>query len=284
MSPAVATRTAGARRFPLPAREWWIPLAHVIVGTASLGFLLLLVVRGGYDPDSGIGVAFGIACAAQLAIVMLYPGRRALASVRSLGPTNTWLRFHIWGGLLFLLLMLVHTGFRYPMGVLMIVLWWLSVWVVVSGLIGLGIQRSVPRLLDALSDVEVNLQRIPELVVDLQSRARVLAERAGPRVRAYYERELAPDMAMPRARPASLLARSRIASYRSQEFGILRRTMPADTVPVLEELFRLHSTKLDIDLQYTLQKVLRLWLHLHLPAAIVLIGVVLMHIFFVLYF
>jgi len=272
------------RRSELRTADRLVPLVHGGVAAISLIVFFVSAVRGEYTADSVVGIAFGIAAATALAAVMLYSIRRALPAVRSLGRTRTYLQIHIQSGLLFLLLMFVHSGFRYPAGTLMLVLWWLSVWVVVSGLIGLALQRSIPKLLDASSSFEVNLQRIPELVEDVRNRARTAAMRAGPSARAYFERELLPDMSAPRAALSSLLGRARIEHYRSEEFQVLRRTLPADAAPMLDELFRLHNTKLEMDLHYTLQRILRLWLGVHLPAAIVLIGIVGLHVFFVLYF
>jgi hypothetical protein len=142
----------------------------------------------------------------------------------------------------------------------------------------------VPSLLDATSTFEVNLYRIPELVTDLRERAEILATGSGPAIRAYYTRELAPDMEAPRATPRSLLGRNRIANYRSREYQILRRTVAPDATPGLDELFQLHSTKLEMDVHYTLQRVLGMWLALHLPASIVLLGVTALHIIFALYY
>jgi hypothetical protein len=91
-------------------------------------------------------------------------------------------------------------------------------------------------------------------------------------------------MSAPRAAVGSLLGRSRIVRYREQEFQILRRTLPPQAAPHLDELFQLYGTKLEMDVHFTLQRVLRYWLALHLPVSIVLIGLTLVHIFFALYY
>jgi hypothetical protein len=279
-----ASSIAAVRRLRMPSRLRPIPLVAAVLGLASLVIFLFFALGGDYQPDSAAGMGFGIAAAAALFIVMLYSIRRSLPAVRVLGRTKTYLDVHIHGGLLFMLLVLVHTGFGVPAGPLLIVLWVLSLWVVVSGLVGLALQRSVPRMLDAASTFEVNLKRIPELVVELRSRAEKLAMRAGPGAQSYYARELAPDMEMPRSTLSSLLGFSRIQNYRSQEFEILKRTLPPESGPMLDEMFQLHGTKLQMDLHYTMQRLLRFWLYFHLPTAIVLIGLVVLHVFFVVYF
>ena len=284
MSVNLAPQVAAVRRLRMPARARPVPLITAALGLVSLLVFLFFALGRGYEADSAAGMGFGIAAAVALSVVMSYSIRRSLPAVRVLGRTKTWLDIHIYGGLLFMLLVLIHTGFDVPSGPLLAVLWTLSVWVVVSGLAGLALQRSVPKMLDAASSFEVDLKRIPELVVELRSRAEKLAMRAGPGAQAYYARELAPDMETPRAAMSSLLGVSRIQNYRSQEFEILRRTLPAESGPMLDELFQLHGTKLQMDLHFTLQRVLRFWLYFHLPAAMVLIGLVVLHVFFVLYF
>jgi hypothetical protein len=261
-----------------------IPAAAILIGGAATVAWLIATLRGGAAPGSTASIVFGIGAAVMLLVVMAYAVRRAMPAVRALGRTRTWLQLHVWGGLLFLLLMLLHTGWGVPGGTLVTVLWMLSIWVVASGLAGLWLQRSVPSLLDATSSFEVNLYRIPELVADLRQRAETLAKSSGPAIQAYYARELAPDMEAPRATRRSLLGRSRITSYRSREYQILRRTVAPDATPGLDELFQLHSTKLEMDVHYTLQRVLRVWLALHLPASVVLLGVTAMHIILALYY
>jgi hypothetical protein len=253
-------------------------------GVLAFASVVVYVVAGSPEPGSRVGIAFGVSAAAVLALVMVYSIRRALPAVRSLGPTRMYLRLHRLGGLLFLLLMIAHTAARVPTGWLMVVLWVVALWVVASGLLGMALQHALPRVLNATGSLEVNLHRIPELVVVLRSRAEAAAALAGARVQAYYAREIAPDMAQPRAALGTLLGRSRAESYRSQEFRILSRTLEADSAPVLETLRQLHNTKLELDLHYTLQLALRAWLYVHLPASIVLLGLVVLHIFFVLYF
>lgn len=282
--PAAALVSRLRLRIRSPGRGAWIPTATVAIGVTAAAVWVIARLRGMAAPGSTTGTVFGILAAVALAVVMAYAVRRAMPAVRSLGRTRLYLQVHVYVGLLFLLLMLLHTGFGIPRGTLVTVVWILSLWVVASGLAGLWLQRAVPRVLDATSSFEVNLQRIPELVTELRGRAEGLATRSGPSVQAYYSRELAPDMDAPRSMLRSVLGRSRITSYRAQEFQILRRTLGADAVSNLDELFQLHSTKLEMDVHYTLQRILRAWLTLHVPASIVLLGLVVLHIFFALYY
>ncbi len=284
MRAAAGVLGAVRRRVRRPVRFRWQPMRDTALLIGITAILLRIVAGRAFQPRSDLGQGFGIAAAATLLVVMLYSIRRSLPAVRSLGPAQFYLQLHVAGGTLFLVLLLLHTDFRLPSGPLMIVLWTISLWVVLSGAFGLALQRVIPRLLDAGASFEVNLQRIPELVQELRSRASAVAARAGPRVQAYYAREIAPDMEAPQAALRSVLGRSRSESYRSQEFHILRQTVPADVAPALDELEQIHNTKLEMDLHYTLQRWLRLWLWLHLPVAMVLLGLVVLHVSLVLYY
>lgn len=255
---------------------------------AAAGVLSVLVfawlARNGLEPGSSVGMGFGVAAAVMLLVVMLYSVRRSVPSVRSLGPARPYLEIHLYGGLLFLLLVLMHTGFGLPSGGLNITLWLVAIWVVASGLLGLALQAWVPRLLEAETSMEAHAERIPELVAEVRGRADQAARDGGRRVEAFYHRELAPEMAAPPPGPGVLLARGRSLRRRDREFTHLERMVDAEAAPALEELRRLYRTKLDLDLHHTLQRTLRVWLYLHLPLGIVLLALFGLHLFFILYF
>ena len=234
--------------------------------------------------SSPLGMAFGIAAALALVVVMLYSVRRSMPAVRRFGPTQRYLQIHLWGGAAFLVLFLLHSGFGIPSGLLAFLLWALSVWVVLTGAAGLGLQRLVPRVLEPASSFEVHLDRVPQLVEQLRTKADAAAARAEARVRAYYERELAPALAAPRMVTAVFSRTPGVPRRGTRELELLRSTLTAEEAAVLDELRALHATKHELDVHYTVQRILRGWLYLHLPVAVALLGLVALHIFFIIYF
>lgn len=232
---------------------------------------------------SSIGWLLGIAAAAALVVVMLYSARRSAPANRKLGPTRKYLELHIWGGIAFFALFLLHAGISPPDGALALLLWTFSMWVVITGAIGVALQRSVPKLLEPTSTFEVQLQRIPEFAGQLKERAEAAAATADPRVKSYYEQQLAADMAQPRM-VAALLRNPRQVRRGAGDIDILRRTLAPEGLKSLDDLRELHATKHELDVHYTLQRILRGWLYLHLPVAITLLGLVVLHVFFVIYF
>lgn len=230
-----------------------------------------------------MAIALGIAAALTLVAVMAYSARRSVPARRTLGPTRKYLLLHLWGGLAFFVLFLFHSSFRLPSSGLMFVVWTLSLWVVLTGAVGWLLQRTLPRILAPTATFEVNFQRIPEFVQELRTRAETLVSTAEQRTREYYTQRIAPDMVAPRMITA-LLMQKHVARPGRGEFDLLARTLQPDELATLHMLRGLQATKKEIDVQYTIQRILRGWLYFHLPAAVALLALVVVHAFLVVYF
>ena len=267
------------------ARRWRFVfvLAILLCGGLLVANLLLAELR----PDNAWGLGYGIAAAVLLLAVALFGGRRRTMRAASrwrLGSSSAWLRFHLYGGALFLLLMLLHSGFGLPNGALTVWLWGLSLWTSLSGAVGLSLQRWIPRMLASGLSIEVLYERIPELVDEIRQRAERLVESASEPIRALYAREVAPALAAPRNRWIYFLDVTGGVRSRLLEFDHLRELLGAEERNKLHELQRLFETKLEIDAHYTLQRPLRWWLYLHVPTSLILVLLVALHVFTVLYY
>lgn len=260
------------------------PLITLALGAVILGAYGVAALLGDVSAGSTIGITFGIGAALMLLLVMLYSVRRGLPAERRFGPTQPYLQLHLYAGALFGLLFLVHTNFYPPRGVFTLVLWWVSLWVLVTGAAGIVLQRVLPRMLGAGTSIEVHLERIEELLLATRERAEERAAAAGPRARSFYDRHVAPDLESPGPMVATLSRRASRTGPSPRSYEILESTLSAEQAAALDEVRRLHEAKLDMDVHYALQRLLRGWLYLHLPPAVVLLGLVALHIFFVLYF
>jgi hypothetical protein len=121
-------------------------------------------------PGNVWSLAYGSAAAALLVIAAALGLRRRTMKTSSklgAGATRIWLAVHVYGSLLFLVLLLMHTGFRVPSGRLTWWLWVLSLWTVLTGVVGRVLQKWLPRLLGSGLATEVLYERIPELVDEL---------------------------------------------------------------------------------------------------------------------
>lgn len=266
-------------------RRWALGFA-VAAALAVLAFAANLVF-GEVSPASPWGLTYGAAAAALVVAAAGYGARRRamrLVSRLGLGRAQSWLRFHTYGGSLFLLLALMHSGFRVPSGTVTWWLWALSLWTVGTGWLGAGLQKWIPRVLGSGLAVEVLYERIPELVAEIRTKAEALASAATEPVQSLYARRVAPALAGPSRRFIYYLDITGGREEQLKEIDYLRRFLSPEEKEKLDELERLYQAKLEIDAHYTLQPALRWWLWLHLPAAVVLPVFLALHLFSVWYY
>lgn len=254
--------------------------------TACVVAFALNAVLGDVHPASVWGLTYGILAAALLVLAALYGVRRRAmkTGTRLAGRTRSWLWIHVWAGGLFLLLVTMHSGLSWPTGTLT---WWLfglSWWTVLSGFLGLFLQSWIPSVLSSGLSLEVNYDRIPVLVDEVRAKAEAIVAEADSAISELYRKSLAPELAAPRRRLVYFTDITGGIRTRLTEVDYLRRFLPADEKEKLTELEKLFRAKLEMDAHYTLQRALRLWLYLHVPTSLVLLGLVVLHVWTVLYY
>lgn len=265
-----------ALRARLQRRHWLALAALAACAVAYAANIALAEVR----PGSAWGLGYGIAAAVLLAIAGAYGLRRRFmkaASKLGAGSASAWLAVHVYGGSLFLLLVLMHSGFALPSGWITWWLWGLSLWTVASGLVGTVLQRWIPRLLTSGLSVEANYDRIPELTADIAERAGKAAGGGSAAIQGLYDRVVAPELAAPRRRLLYFLDITGGIHAKLKEFRYLSTFLSDDERQSLEELESLYRTKLELDAHYTLQQPLRWWLYAHLPVSILLVAFLVVH-------
>ncbi len=239
------------------------------------------------SPANIWGLTYGTAAAVLLLLVTLYGARRRsmrLAAKMRLGRTRSWLYLHLYGGMLFLLLLLMHSAFAVPSGTVTFWLWILSLWTVVSGLAGLALQQWLPRVLGSGLDIEVLYERIPQLVQEIRTQAEALVETCTEPVQDLYTRSVAPALAGPKRRLSFLLDITGGRSDGLRQLEFLKDLLDREEKEKLTQLAQLYRTKRQIDAHYTLQRVLRWWLYAHVPVSIVVWGLLILHLFSVFYY
>lgn len=272
---ARAARSRPARSSAQAARGGARGRLALSVGiAAALGALYVAGDRlWGTGGGETLRLAFGWAAVAMLFAVSALGVRKralALASRLGAGSSNFWLAVHLYGGSLFLFLVLLHSDFGWPRGWVTQWLWGLSFWTVATGLLGRALQRWIPPLLTSGLSNEVLFERIPELVADLDARAKRLAEAAGTEIRDLFEREIASELAAPARRWRYFVDITGGARERLRPLRYLRAKLSDEEASKLDELESLYRAKLEIDAHFTLQQALRTWLWLHLPTSLLL--------------
>lgn len=233
------------------------------------------------------GLTYGALAALFMIAAALLGLRRRMtkfALKHRLGRAQTWLQFHLYGGMLCLLLVLMHTGFRVPHGVLTWWLWLFSIWVSVSGLFGVFLQKWIPKLLASGLALEVLYERIPELVVELRERAQALAQTCTEPVQEFYRKHVAYALAAPQARLIYCVDITGGVNARLKHFDYVRNLLTREEQEKLNQLEACFKAKHEIDAHFTLQRALRFWLWLHVPASLVLLMLLGLHVFAVLYY
>lgn len=267
-----------------PSGWLFATLAAVVV---CLAVFVLNALLGDIRSGNVWGLSYGAAATVLLLVAGVYGARRRvmrLAARRRLGRASVWLPVHTFTGTLFLLLVLMHSGFRLPEGWVTWGLWLLSFWTVLSGFFGLALQRWIPRRLTSGLSIEVHFDRIPELVDESRSRAEKLAAESSEAVRGFYERRLAEAFHEPRWRWLYFLDVTGGGRTRLRELDFLAPRLADAERERLARLRELFVAKSEIDAHYTLQRTLRAWLYLHVPTTIVLIALLAVHLFTVAYY
>jgi hypothetical protein len=255
-------------------------LLATCAAAAGLALVYLVAASGGWpwNPKRGLGLLFGFLAAALFLFEMAYPLRRPKA--RPFGKAIAWLQAHLYLGALALLAVLIHTGFGLPHGALGWGLLLLSVWTVGSGLVGVLLQKWIPTALAEGLSVTALFERIPELLERLTAEADIVVEGGSDRLDNFYQTQVRELLLRPRFSLAYLL---NVRAGRETALAPLRAMATAvepDEREKVDDLVTIFTEKLELDAQYSLQRLLRSWLELtlHVPAAGLLIGLLAVHV------
>lgn len=257
--------------------------AVIICGLVYLANALWSEIR----PSNIWGLSYGTAAAILMVGAALLALRRRMtrfALARGLGNARVWLQFHLYGGALFLLLTFMHSGFHQPRGILTWWLWFLSIYVTASGIIGVLLQKWIPKILTSGLAIEVVYERIPELIREISDKANALAQTCTEPIKDFYKNNVALALAAPQPRLIYCLDITGGIQSRLRRFEYVRRLLASDEKEKLNKLEAFYKTKLEIDAHYTLQRILRWWLFTHVPVSLVLLILLALHLFAVLYY
>lgn len=251
------------------------------------GFLVAaavsLVVSYGWSwwspwaPGRAGGLTFGTIAALIFLVDVLYPFRRRLQAW-PFGTVQRWLQFHIYGGVLACLFVLIHTGFRLPGGQFG---WWLlifSLWATLSGLVGVYLQKSIPARLASNLSVEAIYERIPEHSARLQSDADRLLTGAPDLLQRFYLTNIQTWLGALHPSWSYLLDFRAERERRLNPFKDVAQYLSDEDRARLVDLQAIVSEKIELDVQYSLQRILKLWVPLHAVPAIILMGLLVVHI------
>ena len=285
-------------------RPWLIASASIVLTSA---FLYLISTRNSLQGPRGgstIGLIFGTLGYAFMLFAGLL-GVRKKFPIWRVGRAQTWMRGHLWLGLVSFPLILLHGGFSWR-GPLTAVLMLLFVFVIVSGLAGAAFQHYLPRLITTRVPMETIYEEIPHVRAQLRDEAeKLVASICGPlddrsseapirledrhaedhaedhavttlveveqeektRFRDTYVNGIRPYLEDPDARGLQL-ADSRRAG---ELFESLRHLLPAQLHPALTDLETICDEERQLRRQMKLYRWLHGWLLVHVPLSVVLL-------------
>ena len=256
-------------------REWF--RGFLAAAVASLAVYGAWAWWAPWSPGRLGGLTFGTLAALIFVVDSLYPFRRAW-NAWPFANVQRWLQFHIYGGTIAALYVLIHVGFRLPNGMFG---WWLfllSFWVILSGLAGVYLQKQIPAVLANNLAVEAIYERIPELVARLQAEADKLLSGAPELLQRFYSTNTRASLATVAPAWGYLVdfraeRERRLAPFKE----VVTYLSDADRVK-LGDLQAIVSEKFELDVQYSLQRMLKVWVPLHAVPAIVLMGLLVVHV------
>ncbi len=193
---------------------------------------------------------------------------------------STWLQFHIYLGFFSVVLFLLHIDFRIPSGVLEIVLAVIFSIVAVSGMIGLFISRTLPKLMNQ-SGQPASYERIPQLRRQIRESVQVLVLKAEETCESstlpeFYLEHLSSYL---ESRPSvyrSLNPSKRRLSHRlMNELEARLRYLSDEEKVIASEIEEWIATKENLDYQDASQRILKGWLFIHIPFtwSLILLGI-----------
>jgi hypothetical protein len=242
-------------------------------------------------------LVFGIIGYALMLYAGLLGARKKVPTWR-LGRAQTWMRGHIWLGLLSFLLVLFHSGFA-SRGPLTLALMIVFAVVTASGILGAVLQHYLPNVLTVRVPLETIYDEIPHVRAQLCEEAdRLAGVICGPlgdaaertqgqfqnvlvemehddrsRFREIYLNKIRPYLADPDTPRAELGSSERS----SEVFGALRSLVAAPARAALDDIENICEEEQQLSRQIRLHRWLHGWLLVHVPLSVVLLVLATIH-------
>ena len=279
--------------------RWFVAVSVIFALSTVLYVVYVQNTPGGPRGGTIPGLLFGIAGS----LLMVFAGSlsaRKRAPAYRLGPARTWLKGHIWLGLLSVPLILFHCGFRLG-GTLERILMVLFAIIIVSGIVGLLLQQQLPRLLKTTVAAETMYEQVPHVCVALRERAdasvvKVCGELvpsaekelgdalvANPgdvdhrrQLNDFYVQKVRPFLSPDVRRGTELLSASKAGLL----FSLIRAALPNEPSyhEVTDELERISDERRQLASQQRILHWLHGWLFIHVPLSCALLVFAVAHV------
>ena len=273
----------------------------IFTAAATLVGACVFAVYAPMSRTVGGGTVVGLMFGSTALGLMLFAAALSIRKrfpVWRIGRAKIWMRAHLWLGLLALPMMLFHSGFH-ARGALALVLFWLTIIVVFSGIGGAWLQHTLPTRMFREVPFETIYDQIPviraQLLAEARNRAGDVMESLAPatgagatvvdtlmditdlepqrvRMNTFLAGEVEPYLAAEQTPNNGLRSRE----HSSAAFDQLRHDFPERAWPPIAAIEEICEEKRQLDHQARLHRLLHAWLLVHLPvsAALILLSVV----------
>jgi hypothetical protein len=256
---------------------------------------------GGARGGTVVGIIYGVVGFAFMIFAGLLSLRKKFPVWR-MGRTSTWMRGHLWLGLISYPIILFHAGFSFGKGTLT---WWMMAIftvVIVSGVVGAILQHYMPRMMTREVPYETIYAEIPRIRGQLVDEADMkvaevtgvmsesaMAQASGgtggvvvtlvqmedeirEELTRFYDSELRPYIEKEGGKGCAIAMRQTSMAM----FANLRTLLPDVIHPVVSDLESICEEKRELDHQIRMHRILHGWLFIHVPLslALLLMGVV----------
>jgi hypothetical protein len=258
---------------PLVARR--VGFIAGLIFLSALTFAAWKLLRDSLRPDA---IYTGLLLLFLVCALALFNARKKLPFL-PLVKAATWLQIHVYAGWFCFFVFLLHIRFHVPTGAMEITLAVIFCIVILSGVFGLYISRNLPPRMTASGETLL-YERIPAYRLHIQRNVEDLVHKAEAETESstlgdFYVQRLRDFFA--RVTPAISALASADRSLRTllAEMNTLDRYLNQQERTIANDIRDWIETKQNLDFQYASQRLLKIWLFVHIPFTygLILLGV-----------
>ncbi|MEE8575044.1 MAG: hypothetical protein V3T30_06485 [Thermodesulfobacteriota bacterium] len=265
-----------------PLRSKW-PIIFAIVTTACVVsyFFFFNAVEPFSKTDAGL--IYGAIALEAIIFLVLLRVRKALYKYK-IGSLHGWVQSHVYIGIISILLIFFHTGFRFS-GFYSGLLFALFSLVVGSGIVGMLIYMIVPASLTKFGREMLNKEEIVKRLDSYLEQADKAATGTSDELQAIYKSKVRPLFTARSTRWSYLLKEERqVLSRAKKHFEGLKSQVPDGSTYDLYILSSIYTDAARLHFKWAKLRALRGWLNLHVPLTAMMVTAALIHVGSVLYY
>lgn len=265
-----------------PLRSKW-PLIFTLLALASLVGYFVLTDGSGATAKTDLGLFYGIAGFSAILLLAFLRVRKAMYGVK-IGSLSAWVQAHVYIGILSMLLILLHTGLRFS-GAFSTLLFVLFALVVGSGIVGMLIYTITPSSLakfgrELLFKDEV-LSRLDHHLEEADKTAKDSSEELDK----LYKKKIRHLFESKSTRWGYLFKEERQILKKAQAlFDNMKSDVPDESTYDLSTIGSIYMEAQRLRFKWAKTRALRVWLNIHVPLTVMMLGAALFHIFTVIYY